>query len=229
MNLEALFKVTYGLYVVSTATGNKKNGYVCNTLFQVTAEPVRFAVACSKNNLSAELIRQSGVFSVSVLKKDSRPDLIGTFGYRSGKDTDKFAGFEHKQGKTGAPILLDSTLAWFEFTLEQTVDAGSHLLFIGSLVDSDLTDPAAEPMTYAYYREVKKGKAPKNAPTYVDPEKLKAAAGGTVYRCTACGYEYDPAKGDPEHGIPPGTKFEDLPADWVCPACGTEKEGFVGK
>lgn len=229
MNPEAFFKITYGLYVVSTAWDNKLNGYVSNTVFQVTAEPARFAIACHKNNLTAEMIRSSGGFAFSVLKKDSRPDIMGTFGYRSGRDIDKFAKFTYKTGKTGAPILLDDTLAWFECILEQTVDAGSHLLFIGSVVDSELTDASGEPLTYAYYREVKKGKAPKNAPTYVDPEKLKAAVETVIYRCTACGYEYDPAKGDPEHGISPGTKFEDLPDDWVCPACGTDKDGFVRK
>jgi len=229
MNPEALFKITYGLYVVSTAVGNKRNGYVSNTVFQVTAEPARFAVACSKNNLTAEMIQKSGVFAFSVLKKDTRADVIGTFGYRSGKDIDKFEKFAFRSGPSGVPILTEDTLAWFACNVEQTMDVGSHLLFIGSLIDSELLDADGEPLTYAYYRDVKKGKAPKNAPTYIDPEKLKSAAAGATYICTACGYEYDPAKGDPEHGIPPGTKFEDLPDDWVCPACGTEKDGFVRK
>ena len=229
MQIEAFFKITYGLYVVSTAVGNKLNGYVSNTVFQVTAEPARFAIACSKNNHTAEMIRQSGYFAFSVLKKDSRADIIGTFGYRSGRDFDKFALFAHRLGKTGVPILLADSIAWFECKLEQTIDAGTHLLFIGSLIDCDLIDADGEPLTYEWYRDVKKGKAPKNAPTYVDPEKLKSAAAGDKYTCTACGFEYDPAKGDPENGIPPGTKFEDLPEDWVCPVCGTDKDGFVKK
>jgi flavin reductase (DIM6/NTAB) family NADH-FMN oxidoreductase RutF/rubredoxin len=229
MQIEAFFKITYGLYVVSTASEHKLNGYISNTVFQVTAEPPMFAIACSKNNLTAEMIQKSGVFAFSILKKDTRADIIGTFGYRSGKDTDKFAKFAHQIGQTGSPILLEDTLAWFECKLEQTLDVGSHLLFIGSLVDNALLDADDEPLTYAWYRDVKKGKAPKNAPTYVDPEKLKSAATEAIYRCTACGYEYDPAKGDPEHGFPAGTRFEDLPDDWVCPVCGTEKDGFVKK
>jgi len=103
------------------------------------------------------------------------------------------------------------------------------LLFIGRALDCELLDPEGEPLTYAYYREVRKGKAPKNAPTYVDPEKLKKQVSETVaerYYCTVCGYEYDPALGDPEHDIPPGTRFEDLPDDWVCPSCGAEKADF---
>lgn len=91
MNIEAYFKVTYGLYVVSTCHENKLNGYVSNTVFQVTAEPARFAIACSKNNHTSGMIRQSHVFAVSVLQQETRADIIGTFGYRSGRDIEKFA------------------------------------------------------------------------------------------------------------------------------------------
>jgi len=231
MNIEAYFKITYGLYVVSTRLGDRLNGYVSNTVFQVTAEPARFAIACSKNNHTAGMIMDSHVFSVSVLQREARADIIGAFGYRSGRDTEKFTNFNYKFGSLGTPILLDDTLAWFECQVEQTLDTGSHLLFVGAVVDSDLLDPSGEPLTYAYYREVKKGKAPKNAPTYVDPEKLKqqASSAPVIYYCTACGYEYNPAVGDPDHNIPPGTEFEDLPDDWICPVCGTEKELFAKK
>jgi flavin reductase (DIM6/NTAB) family NADH-FMN oxidoreductase RutF len=232
MNVEAFFKITYGLFVVSTKSDNKMYGYISNTVFQVTAEPARFAITCSKNNYTSGMIRQSGVFAFSVLQKETRPDIIGTFGYRTGKDLDKFAKFNFTTGKTGSPILLDDTLAWFECEVEQTIDAGSHFLFIGKVIDGDVIDPLAEPLTYTYYREVKKGKAPKNAPTYIDPEKLKQQAQEVVwdkYYCTACGYIYDPAVGDPEHGVPAGTRFEDLPDDWVCPVCGTEKIDFAKK
>jgi flavin reductase (DIM6/NTAB) family NADH-FMN oxidoreductase RutF/rubredoxin len=232
MNIEAYFKVTYGLYVVSSEMKGKFNGYISNTVFQVTAEPARFAIACSKNNFTAEMIRKSGVFSISVLKKETRPDIIGTFGYRSGKDTDKFTDFNFKTGITGVPILLDDTIAWFECKVDQKVDTGTHLLFIGKVLDCELPEAEGEPLTYDYYREVKKGKAPKNAPTYIDPEKQQKEAMVSIadrYYCPACGYIYDPAKGDPEHGIPAGTRFEDLPAGWVCPVCGTEKEDFVKK
>lgn len=229
MNIEAYFKLTYGLYVVSSFSDNKLNGYISNTVFQVTAEPARFAIACSKNNYTAGIIQRSQVFAVSALKKEARADIIGTFGYRSGKDTDKFAKFNFKTGKTGAPVLLDDTLAWFECKLIQTVDVGTHLLFIGDVVDGDLIDATGEPLTYTYYREVKKGKAPKNAPTYIDTEKLKQNVPDAAdkYKCPACGYIYDPAIGDPENGFPAGTRFEDLPESWVCPVCGTEKADFM--
>jgi flavin reductase (DIM6/NTAB) family NADH-FMN oxidoreductase RutF len=232
MNIEAFFKVTYGLFVVSTSSDNKPYGYISNTVFQVSAEPARFAITCSKNNHTCGMIRNSGVFAFSILAQETRPDIIGTFGYRTGKDLDKFARFKFMTGKTGSPILLDDTIAWFECEVEQSIDAGSHYLFIGKVVDGDLLASSSEPLTYAYYREVKKGKAPKNAPTYIDPEKLKQQAQQAVwekYYCTACGYIYDPAIGDPEHGVPAGTRFEDLPDDWVCPVCGTEKIDFAKK
>jgi flavin reductase (DIM6/NTAB) family NADH-FMN oxidoreductase RutF/rubredoxin len=232
MNLEAYFKITYGLFVVSSAWKDKLNGYISNTVFQVTAEPARFAIACNKNNHTAEMIRNSGIFAFSVLQKEVRPDIIGTFGYRSGKDTDKFAKYSYRKGATGAPILLDDTVAWFECEVEQVIDTGTHLLFIGKVIDGDLLKPSEEPLTYAYYRDVKKGKAPKNAPTYIDPEKLKEQKQIPVYDkyyCTACGYIYDPAIGDPEHGFEAGTRFEDLPNNWCCPVCGTEKIDFAKK
>ncbi len=232
MNVEAFFKVTYGLFVVSTKSNNKLYGYISNTVFQVTAEPAKFAITCSKNNYTSGMILESGIFAFSVLQKETRPDIIGTFGYRTGKDLDKFEKFNFITGKTGSPILMDDTVAWFECKVEQTLDAGSHLLFIGTVIDGDVVDPLAEPLTYTYYREVKKGKAPKNAPTYIDPEKLKQQAQEAVwdkYYCPSCGYIYDPAIGDPDHGVPAGTRFEDLPGDWVCPVCGTEKIDFIKK
>lgn len=233
MNIEAYFKITYGLYVVSSADGNKLNGYISNTVFQVTSEPVKFAIACSKNNFTTGMIQRSKVFALSALRKDTSSDLIGNFGYKTGKDIDKFSNFKYKNGITGAPILLEETLAWFECEVEQTLDVGSHMLFIGKVIDGDLLDSTGEPLTYAFYRESRNGKAPKNAPTYIDPEKLKNnvagsnASGFDKYECTVCGHIYDEEFGEPEAGIPAGTRFEDLPADWTCPVCGAEKADFI--
>jgi flavin reductase (DIM6/NTAB) family NADH-FMN oxidoreductase RutF/rubredoxin len=229
INFESYFKITYGLYVVSAAYDKKRNGYISNTVFQVTSDPAQLAIACSKNNLSAEIIEKSKAFSVSILMKETCPDIIGTFGYRSGNDIEKFEKFNYKTGKTGSPILLDDTIAWFECEVVSKIDVGTHLIFIGKVVDNDLLEANGDPLSYTYYRDVKKGKAPKNAPTYIDPEKQKAEkqiAGSKKYTCNACGYEYDPMIGDPEHGIPPGTPFEQLPDSWTCPMCGAEKSEF---
>jgi flavin reductase (DIM6/NTAB) family NADH-FMN oxidoreductase RutF/rubredoxin len=231
MNIESFYKITYGLYVVSSFVEKKFNGYISNTVFQVTAEPSRLAIACSKNNFTNDLIRQSQVFGISALQKECRPEIIGTFGYKSGLHIEKFEGFNYLTGSAGTPILLDDTLAWFECRVVQSMDMGTHILFIGDMIDCELLNAAAEPLTYAYYREVKKGKAPKNAPTYIANEKLIRHSEETLaaYYCTACGYVYDPLLGDPKQGIAAGTPFENLPDAWVCPVCGSEKSDFAKK
>lgn len=231
MNHEAFYKITYGLYVVSSTDGSRSNGYIANTAFQVTSQPARFAIACNKDNYTCELIRQSQVFAISVLQQETKAEVIGLFGYKSGRTVDKFASVLHRTGQTGAPILLEDTLAWFECRVVQTIDVGTHMLFVGEAVDGDVLDNCHLPLTYAYYRDVKKGKAPKNAPTYIDPAKVQAAESTPLpaakYVCTVCGHVYDPAIGEPEGGIPAGTRFEDLPESWVCPICGAGKSDFV--
>lgn len=231
-NCDPFFKISYGLYVVSSKKGDKFNGYVSNTVFQVTAEPAQFAVCCSKNNYTTDFINDSKYFSISVLKKDTSAELLGAFGYKSGRDIDKFKNADYITGSTGVPILVEDTIAWFECKVVQSVDLGTHILYTAEIIDSDLIDADGEPLTYAYYREVRKGKSPKNAPTYIksepvkEPEKTETAAAGKKYKCTVCGYIYDPAIGDPEHNIPAGTDFNDLPDDWSCPICGADKSNF---
>jgi len=228
MNFDAFFKISYGLYVVSSGNHEKFNGYVSNAVFQVTADPAQFAVCCSKNNYTAELIVGSKAFSISVLKKEASPELIGVFGYQSGKDIDKFKDVKYITGSIGTPILLEDTLAWFECRVIQTVDVGTHLLFTAEIINNDLIDGTGEPLTYSYYREVRKGKAPKNAPTYINPESASEATACEKerYKCLICGYIYDPLSGDPEHSIPPETAFNDLDDEWKCPVCGADKYSF---
>jgi flavin reductase (DIM6/NTAB) family NADH-FMN oxidoreductase RutF/rubredoxin len=231
MHNDVFHRITYGLYVVSSANGSQSNGYVANTVFQVTAKPARFAIACNKDNYTCGLISQSQAFSISILQQETKPELIGLFGYRSGRTLNKYASVHHQTGQTGAPILLEDTVGWLECRVVQTVDVGTHLLFVGEVVDGDITDSSQPPLTYAYYRDVKKGKAPKNAPTYLAPARMevasKAPSPSGKYACATCGHVYDPAVGDPDAGIPAGTRFEDLPENWVCPVCGAAKSDFV--
>jgi flavin reductase (DIM6/NTAB) family NADH-FMN oxidoreductase RutF/rubredoxin len=222
INFDALFKVSYGLYIVSSGDKNKGNGFISNTVFQVTAEPPQFAACCNKNNYTAQFIQKTGAFSVSVLHKDTSPDIFGRFGYKSGKDFDKMEGMQVRYGNTGVPVVLNDAMAFLECKVVKTFDVGTHLLFIGELVHSEIFDDALEPITYLYYRQIRKGVAPKNAPTYVDESKLENKTDGAVFKkfkCTACGYIYDEAK--------EGKKFADLPDSWVCPVCGTPKEDFI--
>ncbi len=228
-NNEAYYKVSYGLYIISSAFEDMKTGYVGNTVFQVTANPPQFAISCSKDNASKDIIAKSGFFSVSVLDQEASMTLISTFGYKSSRDIQKFDGVEHIQAKSGCPIVTADTVAWFECALKQSVDMGTHMLFIGQILDKALLKPNNAPLTYAYYQTEMKGRAPKNAPTYIEQKKVEAAIPPPQtgkYKCLICGYIYDPVLGDEDSGIPPGTAFEDIPDDWSCPLCGAEKSDF---
>ncbi len=171
MNIESFSKISYGLYLVCSGTDIKSSGYVSNTVLQVSSKPPKIAIACSKNNLTAELIVESKAFSISVLEKNTRPGLIGLFGFKSGHNTDKFSTVNHLTGEAGVPIVTDDTIAWFECKLIQHLDVGTHILFVGQVINSELLDAEKEAMTYSYYKEVKKGIAPPNAPTHIDKGK----------------------------------------------------------
>jgi len=221
INFEAIFKVSYGLYIVCSGDKNRGNGFISNTVFQVSAEPAKFAVCCNKNNYTSEFIQRYDAFSVSVLDKNVSSEIIGTFGYKTGKDFDKMEGMNVRYGDSGVPIVLNECIAFFEVKLLQTVDAGTHLIFIGELINAEVLDNNKEPLTYLYYRQVRKGVAPKNAPTYIDKSKLEKPKTNLIskrYKCPGCGYIYDDASEK--------VKFEDLPDNWVCPVCGTEKSDF---
>ena len=223
INSQALFKVSYGIYIVCSGNKEKGNGFIANTVFQVASEPVKFAVCCNKNNYTSELIQKTGAFSASVLEINTQPQLFSIFGYKSGRDIDKMGGFNVKYGQTGTPIVLDSGVAFLEFKLVDTIDVGTHYMFIGDLLNAEVIDDSKEPITYQYYRQVKHAISPKIAPTYIDVSKLELKvqeeADLKKYKCTICGYIYDEAKEE--------VKFKDLPEDWTCPLCGAEKTDFI--
>jgi flavin reductase (DIM6/NTAB) family NADH-FMN oxidoreductase RutF/rubredoxin len=222
INFEALYKISYGLYIVCSGDKNKGNGFISNTVFQVTAEPAKFGVCCNKNNLTSEFINRHGAFSVSILEQNASSEIIGEFGYKSGRDVDKMIGTKVKYGDTGVPIVLNEIIAFFECKVVQTVDVGTHLMFIGELVNAEIMNDTKEPLTYLYYRQVKKGVAPKNAPTYIDKSKLETKQKDPLlrrYKCPVCGYIYEEATESVE--------FMDLPNNWVCPSCGSEKSDFI--
>jgi flavin reductase (DIM6/NTAB) family NADH-FMN oxidoreductase RutF/rubredoxin len=224
MNLKALYKLGYGLYIVSSRKGNRLNGQIANTVFQITSEPPTIAVSINKTNLTHEFIAESKALAISVLSKDTPLSFIGRFGFKSGRDIDKLEGVSYKIGDTQSPVVSDNALAYLEARVIQEVDVGTHTIFIGELVGADVIKEG-EPMTYAYYHQVKRGTTPKTAPSYIE-EKKEAIAKMPKYKCRVCGYVYDPELGDPDGGIKPGTAFEEIPDDWVCPVCGAGKSDF---
>lgn len=226
MNLKAIQKICYGVYIISSTKDGKLNGQIANTAFQITSDPPTMAISINKQNLTHGHISSSKVFTVSILSKYAPMTLIGKFGFKSGRDIDKFADTGHRPGATGAPIVLDSTVGFLECEVLNMTDVGSHTIFIGKVIDCDLLSDA-EPMTYAYYHTVKGGRSPKTAPTYVqeDARPVSPVDSGK-YVCNACGWVYDPAEGVPQIGIIPGTRFEDLPDTFTCPICSAAKSEF---
>lgn len=160
-------------------------------------------------------------------------DLIGHFGFKSGRDMDKYKTVDYKQGVTGAPVLTNHIVSFIEAEVVDSIDVETHTIFIGKVVSAEVVS-SEEPMTYAYYQQVKRGATPPAATTHIKEEKAAPAATNEKkvdgkmkkYQCSVCAYVYDPAQGDPDSGIAPGTAFEDIPDDWVCPVCGVSKDQF---
>jgi len=212
------------MYII-TSGKERFNGQIANTVFQVTSEPETVAVCINRENLTHELIEESQIFAVSALSKDTPLKFIGGFGFRSGREIDKFEGVNFKIGKTGTHIVLDNSIAYLEAEVIDEIEVGTHTLFIGRVVDADILN-GEEPMTYAYYHEVKRGTTPSSAPTYIRTEAVQEVRKMDKYKCLICGYVYDPEIGDPDSGIKSGTSFEELPDSWVCPICGAAKDQF---
>jgi flavin reductase (DIM6/NTAB) family NADH-FMN oxidoreductase RutF len=166
MNTKALYSLSYGLYLVASQKQGKLNGQIANTVFQVSSEPPTVAVCINRQNFTHEFIAGSKVFTISVLSQDTPLPFIGHFGFKSGRDIDKFKDINYKPGETGAPVVLDHSVAYLEARVISQIDVGTHTVFIGELVGADVLREG-EPMTYAYYRQVKRGTTPKAAPSYV--------------------------------------------------------------
>lgn len=236
VDLSALNSLTYGLYIVTSRAGEHINGLTVNTVVQVALEPCLVTVAINKASFTNELIQQSGLFAVTVLEKETPLEFIGRFGFRSGREVNKFDGLNYEVGETGVPLVTKHAIMVMEAKVREKVDCATHTLFVGEVVMAKWVKQG-EPLTYAYYHAVKKGKTGKGAPTYqAEKEKERLVDSRSVgktkeqkmqrYVCTVCGYVYDPAEGDPDNGIPAGTPFENLPPEWVCPVCGAGKDQF---
>ena len=224
----ALWNLSYGLYIVSSRDGEKLNGQIANTVFQVAAEPPLIAIAINRENLTHKYIEKSKYFAVSVLEEAVPMTFIGNFGFKSGRNIDKFENCNYKIGETGSPLVTDYALSIIEAKVVSKVEAATHTVFIGEVVSSEVLKKGT-PLTYADYHLKKKGKEPKNAPTYRAPNEIKTENKEKKmekFVCDICGYVYDPEIGDPENGIEPGTAFENLPDDWTCPVCGADKDSF---
>lgn len=204
MELSALFSMSYGLYVISSHEDGKDVGCVANTLTQVTASPEQISITLNKDNYTKQVIDKSGVFSASILSKEVSMDVISTFGFKSSKDNDKFAEIKHERDVLGNAYLSKNCVAVISCKVVKKLDIGTHVIFVGELVDAKNVCPE-EVMTYAYYHQVKNGATPKNAPSFQSETKKSG------FRCKVCGYIYE---GDT------------LPADYICPVCKAPASAF---
>jgi ferric-chelate reductase [NAD(P)H] len=161
--------LSYGLYIITSFDEGRLNGQVVNTVIQVTSDPPRVAVIINKKNLTHDFILKSRVFSASVLDESTPMIFLGPFGFRSGRDVEKFRNVEYKNGITGCPLLVEHALSVMEAEVIEQIDLGTHTIFVGSVVNSEVLKKG-KPLTYQYYHQVLKGKSPPNAPTH-EPKK----------------------------------------------------------
>ncbi len=188
---KAIYKIPYGLFLLTTACDGRDNGCIINTVIQVTETPKQFAFAVSKSNYTAELIEKSRMVNVSVLAENAPFDIFRRFGFQSGRDTDKFAGYEiAARSENGLYYLAEFTSAVLSGKIVSEIDCGTHMLYIAELTWSAVLSDAA-PVTYEYYR------------SHIKP-KPGADEHKKGYVCTVCGFIYE---GD------------ELPPDYICPIC----------
>lgn len=212
MNNRILTSLSYGMFAIGTKGEKMPNACIVNTVMQITSKPLTVAVSVNHNNYTNECIKKNGEFTVSVFSEKTSGAVIGALGFTSGRDNDKLANVKHEIISGDMPIIQENICCWFKCKVISSVETSTHTVFIGELTDGSET-VTGTPMTYKFYHDVIKGKAPKNAPTYVEETKQTAEK----YVCKICKYEYN------DSNVP----FEDLPDDWVCPICGASKSEFV--
>lgn len=169
MDSNVLHNLSYGMYIVSSNKEDKLNGQIANTVFQITSEPAAIAISINKNNLTHEYIECSCQFTVSVLNEETPLPFIGQFGFKTGRKEDKFKDVNFKKLESGCPVVLDHSICYLEAKVTGKLDCGTHTVFLGSMIRSEMIKPG-KPMTYEYYHLVKKGTTPRSAPTFIRGE-----------------------------------------------------------
>ena len=208
MSKNPLRDLSYGVYAVTSILDGRHVGCIANSAMQITSKPATVAVSVNHANFTNGAIAKSGLFAISILPETFDAKLIGTFGFKSSRDTDKFEGVAYSE-KEGLRVL-DGAVGYLVCRVVSTMETETHTVFLGEVIDSGEIS-GGTPMTYAYYHNVVKGKSPKNAPTYIEEEKKEESK----YVCSVCGYVYDGA-----------TPFEELPDSFTCPICTVPKKLF---
>ena len=209
-----LTSLSYGMFAIGTKGVNAPNACISNTVVQISSYPMTIAVSINHSNFTNDCIKQSKEFTVSVLSENTSGAVIGALGFTSGRDGKKLHNVKHKVLREGAPVIQEDICCWFLCKVVNTVETVTHTIFIAEPVAGSETIKG-KPMTYDFYLNVIKGKAPKFAPTYI-PEEEEVV---NKYACTICNYEY-------KSSLSP---FEELPDSWICPICGAPKSVFRKK
>ena len=202
MDKKAMYKLSYGLFVL-TARGGKSTGCIINTAIQAASEPNQISICVNKANYTHDVILESGAFNVSVISQEAGFDLFKRFGFQSGRDNDKFAGYDfYETAANKIPYITEGTNAFISVKVTKTEDLGSHTMFIGEATDMEVLSESPS-MTYDYYMNNVKPR----------PQAPKEN-GKTVWVCRICGYEYE---------------GEELPEDFICPLCKHPASDFEKK
>ena len=190
MDTGVLFKIGYGLYVLTASEGEKDNGCIINTVMQVTSDPVQVAIAVNKKNYTIGMIQRTKKFNLSILSLDAKVETFKHFGYQSGKDVNKFESYEGaKRSPNGVLYITEGVNSFISAYVKNEIDLGTHTLFIAQLVEAQSLNNKPT-MTYDYYQN------------NVKPKPQPTAKKG--WRCKICGYIYE---------------GENLPPDFICPIC----------
>lgn len=212
----AFHSLSYGLYVICSEAAGRRAGCIANTFQQVTSTPLQVSVALNKQNATTAVVREAGRFTATCLSEEATMELIGTFGFHCSDERDKFAECATGQDAAGLPYVSEQACSRFGVRVVQEVDLGTHVLFVGQVEEAERLSADA-PMTYAYYHQVKGGKTPPKASSYLPEDEAPAPASDAgsapkvAWRCTVCGHM--------EYG-------DQLPDDYVCPVCGVGKDLF---
>lgn len=195
MDKKAMYKLSYGLFVLTAKEGEKDNGCIINTAIQAASTPNQMSICVNKANDTHDMIMRTGEFTVSVISQRASFDLFKHFGFQTGREVNKFADFMAcDRGQNGIYYITEGTNAYISVKVAKTEDLGSHTMFIGEITDMEVLSGDAS-ATYEYYMN------------YIKPKPQEAGKtedGQTIWRCTICGYEY---------------VGEELPEDFICPLC----------
>lgn len=199
MDNKALYSISYGVFMLATKSGEKVNGCITNTCMQVASDPTRIAISCINGNLTCEMLKESRVFTLSILDNTCSFETIKHFGLQSGKNVDKFGVMGTPVTENGIPYLGWQTCAVLCCSVVDSMDLGSHTMFIAQIDDAFRLSENA-PLTYSDYQ------------TKLKPKPVVKAEKEIVgWRCKICGYVYNGAE---------------LPADYSCPLCGHDASDF---